>query len=802
MCVLRWLKNMKWPVAAFILFIAAYSFAQQQRIVTGEARNKAYEQHVAMAKQSPFAALQWTFIGPTNVSGRCTDVAIPTPYNKYYTIYMAAASGGVWRTRNDGVSWEPIFQNMPSTSIGDLAVAPSNPNIIWVGTGEANIFRSSYAGSGIYKSTDGGDTWQFMGLSESFTIARIVVDPKNPDVVYVAATGHEWTDNPDRGIYKTTDGGTTWKKVLSASQRTGANDLVMDPSNNNILYAATWQRMRRKWNDPRVDPDYSESAVYKSTDAGNTWKPIVNGMPDGKFRGRTGIDVSRSNPNVLYAFIDNYEIVPGSGGGTDAYGRPVPGRIKGSQVYRSDNKGDSWTLVSPEAFGRSGSTYGWVFGQIRVDPADENTIYVMGLGLNVSNDAGKTFRQIGGMHGDHHALWIDPDNPNLLVNGNDGGMYVSYDKGKTWRNFANQINVCQFFNVAYDMGSPFKVYGSMQDHGSYRGEVVINRPVQPGGGRGGAGGGGGGGGGGRGGAPPAAGQPTATTFRAVAFQGAPGGEGSSHAIEPTDPNIVYSAGFYGSISRTEYSETGQRNIRLLPNPEPGEPPLRGQWVAPFIISPHDPHVLYHGMQYLFRSMFRGDSFERISPDLTAFTLSEAGDIPYHVLTAISESPRRFGLIYVGADDGKVHVTRDGGKTWEEIRGVALGKWASKFTASQYAEGTVYLAQHGRYDDDFTPYLWKSTDYGKTWQDISRGIPAGPINAIREDPTSADILYASTDFGVYVTTDGAKTWNVLGGNLPSVFGIDMIVHPRENVAVVATHGRGMWVIDVAPVQRRR
>jgi photosystem II stability/assembly factor-like uncharacterized protein len=743
-----------------------------------------YEKHLEMTESSPFNKLEWSHIGPKNVSGRCTDIAVVTPRGKSYTIYVGSASGGVWKTVNEGTTWEPVFELAASTSIGDIALAPSNQDIVWVGTGEANIFRSSQTGIGIYKSTDAGKTWTHMGLADTNTIARIVVHPDNPDIVYVAASGHEWTDNEERGVFKTTDGGKTWEKILYINERTGAIDLVMDSSDTETLYAAMWQRIRLHWNDPRNFNGYKESGIYKSTDGGKTWNPINDGLPEGRYRGRIGLDIARSNPNVVYAFVDNYEPADeAEEGTTDSYGRPSSGLIKGATVYRSDNKGGSWTQVSgltPEMkpyMERHSATYGWVFGQMRVDPNDENTIYTMGLALNVSNDGGKTFRRLRGMHGDHHGLWIDPDNSDYLVNVNDGGIVISYDKGETWRQFTHNLPVCQFFNINYDMDTPFRVYGSMQDHGSYRGHVLRARDrfgnITEG-------------------------------FQAVDFERAPGGEGSSHAIDPTNPNIVYSAGFYGTISRTDLSKTGREGRKsILPRTYEDEPRLRGQWVAPFIISPHNPRIIYHGMQYLFRSRDRGDTWERISPDLTYNIQSEMGDIPYQTIFSISESPLKFGLIYVGTDDGKVHVTKDGGKTWKEImKGLPYRKWVSRIVASQYDMSTVYMTQNGKREDDYHVYVWKSTDYGQTWEDISGNIPVGPVNVIREDPINNNILYVGTDIGVYVTTDGGKTWNVLGNNLPSTFVQDLIIHPRDNIVVIATHGRGMWAIDAKDINKGR
>ena len=793
---MRFRENLR-PLA-YIVFLAVVSLgltgmaAGQKAVKPAQVqatdpaiRLQGFAAYREMLKSSPFSSLNWSHIGPTNVSGRSTDIAVLGPRGKSYTIYVATASGGVWKTVNEGTTWEPVFDGAASTSIGDVAIAPSNPEIVWVGTGEANIFRSSQAGCGLYKSTDGGKSWSHMDLSDTYTIARIVIHPLDPDVVYVAASGHEWTENSERGVFRTTNGGNSWEKVLYISPMTGAIDLVMDPEDSDTLYAATWQRTRLKWNDPRVFPGYSESGIYKTTDAGRTWKPVNTGLPEAQYRGRIGIDVCLKKPNVLYALIDNYEIArqPGEEGRLNAYGLPSPRIIKGATLYRSDDKGENWRLVCPttpemqKVMERHSGTYGWVFGQVRVDPNNDSTVYIMGVPLSVSRDGGKTFQELQGMHGDHHGLWIDPDNSDYLVNANDGGIVISYDGGKNWRQFRDNLPVCQFFNIAYDMATPFHVYGSMQDHGSYRGQVLQKRDRETG--------------------------KTMEGYQAVTFERAPGGEGCSHAIDPTDPNIVYSASFYGQVTRSDLSlPEAERTKRLLPATYPDEPRFRGQWVAPFIISPHNNETIYHGMQSLLRSVNRGDTWERISPDLTYNTAGEMGDIPYHTIFTISESPLRSGLIYVGTDDGRVHVSRDAGRTWSEIiSGLPYQKWVSRVVASAYELGTVYLTQNGKRDDDFTPYVWKSTDYGKTWASIAGNIPFGPVNVIREDPVDKNILYVGTDAGVFVSKDGGGYWNALGGNLPMVYVHDLIIHPRDNVIVIATHGRGMWALDAEPVNEK-
>jgi photosystem II stability/assembly factor-like uncharacterized protein len=777
-------------VASALLVLAALSLAQPKTVkpkvlqsTNPELRLKGFEEYKAMQAASKFKDVKWQFLGPTNISGRVTDVAVVAPKGRNYAIYAATASGGVWKTENEGTTWTPIFENMVTAAVGDIALAPSDQNVVWVGTGEHNIFRSSQAGVGIFKSADGGKTWANMGLSDTNTIARIVVHPTNPDIVYVAAGGHEWTKNADRGVYKTVDGGKTWAKVLFVNDETGAYDLVMDPRSSDTLYAAMWQRTRKKWNDPRNDSSSAGGGIFKTTDAGKTWTPVNAGLPEARWRGRIGIDLCLTSPDTIYALVDNYEVSrePTPEELTNSYGIPSSGFIKGATVYRSDDAGATWTQTSgltPQQktfMERHSGTYGWVFGQIRVDPNDADTSYIMGVPFSVSTDGGRTFKRLGSPGADHHALWIDPDNSNYLIVGFDQGVAASYDKGRNWRYFQKEINVCQFFDLNYDMATPFKVYGSMQDHGSFRGKVDLSRGRDQ--------------------------------IPAQEFENAPGGEGSNHAIDPANPDIVYSAGFYGTISRSEYDKPGPYpgypfTKELLPVLYENETPLRGQWLAPFILSPHNPSIVYHGMQYVFRSLDRGDTWERISPDLTTNDAPTRGDIRYQTLFTISESPIKYGLIYAGTDDGRLWVTKDGGKAWQEITaGLAPGKWMSRAVASAYKLGTVYLTQNGKRDDDFTPYVWKSADFGKTWVSIAKGIPVGPVNVIREDPVKEDILYVGTDMGVYVTTDGGKTWMVLGGNLPTAYVHDLIVHPRDNIIVIATHGRGMWAMDADKVNNR-
>jgi photosystem II stability/assembly factor-like uncharacterized protein len=743
-----------------------------------------HERHLRMSERTPFDFLSWHHIGPTNLSGRVTDVAVVTPRGETYTIYVATASGGVWKTVNDGVTWEPIFEEEATQSIGDLALAPSDQNQLWVGTGEANIFRSSMAGCGIYRSLDGGETFEYRGLGATHTIARIVVHPTDPDTVWVAASGNEWTDNEERGVFRTTDGGENWEKVLFIDEGTGAIDLVIDPEDPGTLYAATWERRRKRWNDPRCEEDHTGSGVWRSTDGGTSWEPICEGLPEPQYRGRIGIDVAQSKPGVIYAFIDNYEKQPRDEDEEefDSYGREIEGRIKASELYRSDDRGTSWRKVSESDsyMARIPSTYGWVFGQMRVDPNDENTIYLMGLALNVSNDGGKTFRRLGGMHGDHHALWIDPANSDFLVNGNDGGVVISYDGGEKWRRFLDNLPVVQFYNVGYDMAEPFNVYGSIQDHGSCKGEVSTSRVrYRKSGGS-------------------DRGRRWRSRGAAVEWDNTSGGEASYHAIDPSNPATLYSSGFYGSIRRTD-QESGERaSLNLETGDEDEE--LRGQWLAPFIISPHNPRIIYHGMNRLFRSMDSGENFTPISPDLTRNDPDELGDIPYQTITTISESPFEFGRIFVGSDDGQLHVTCDGGKSWTLITdGLLDERWISRVIASRWTDGVVYVAQNGKRWDDLGAYLWKSEDDGATWRSIAHGIPGAPINVVKEDPKNADVLYAGTDLGVYVSLDAGESWNVLGSELPITYVHDLIVHPREDIVVIATHGRGMWALDAQPIQ---
>ncbi|KAA9034444.1 hypothetical protein FW778_22450 [Ginsengibacter hankyongi] len=763
--------------STLILFSLNLSSQVKSPLLSGKEKDALFRNQTQMLETSPYKNDKWQFIGPTNISGRCTDVEAVSPRGKNYTIWVGSAVGGLWKSTNEGTTFQPVFEGMPTASIGDIAIDPVNPDVVWAGTGEANILRSSNAGCGVFKTTDGGKSWSLMGLENTFTIGRIRINPQNTNIVYVAATGHEWTPNEDRGLFKTTDGGKSWTKILYINSNTGVYDLVLDPKDPDVIYCTTWERMRQKWSDPRTYETTTNDGIWKSTDGGKTWKKINEGLPDANKRGRIGIDIAQSNPKVLYAYVDNYEVaVKANPGELDAYGREKStGIIKGATVYRTDDAGTTWKQVSgltpdqKKFMQKHSGTYGWVFGQIRVDPQDENTVYTMGLSLNQSTDGGKTFKSLEGPHSDHHGLWIDPANSNYLLDVDDGGLAMSYDKGITWKLPIDVLPLGQFFNLAYDMSVPFRVFGSVQDYGSYYGTVDLGKgrdKISP-----------------------------------VEFKSTLGGEGSSHAVNPVDNNTIYASGFYGKLRRATISTFPQNIKDLLPKMMPGEAPLRGQWVAPTLISPHNPDIIYHGMQYVMKSIDRGDTWEFISPDLSYNNPKKRGDISYQTISALDESPLRSGLLYAGTDDGRIWRTKDGGKTWGEIRnGPVPVKFVSRIVASKYDIGTVYMTQTGKRDDDFQVYIWKSTDFGDTWQDISGNIPIGGVNVIREDPANKDILYAGTDGGVFVTKDGGKKWEVLG-NLPFSYVLDLAIHPRDNMIIISTHGRGIWVMDANPVNEK-
>lgn len=807
------------PVALVALSVAAlvWSFpavgAQAPSDSDHTAHLKAWDTHESMTQSSPYRSMNWSYIGPTNISGRFSDVAVAVRGDSK-RIYAGSCCGGVRASDDLGQTWQAVFEKEASTATGALATAPSNPDILWVGTGESNIFRSSYTGVGVYKSTDNAKTFQHMGLTDTGTIGRIVVHPTDPNTVYVASAGQEWVENEMRGVFKTTDGGKTWAHVLKISPKTGVNDLAMDPKDPNTLYAGAWQRQRRKWNDPRVEVGFSEGGIFKSTDAGKTWNRLTKGLPPSNVLGRIGIAVAPSNPNVVYGYIDNYDCEPAAaaagGRGGNPGGSAARCPILGNEVYRSNDKGASWTRVSGQDEEQRqfvkmmGASYAWVFGNIRVDPNDENTVYTLALRNSVSRDGGKTWAVLGGTWpgapppstaaggrgggsgGDNHGMWIDPKNSHFILLSNDSGFRVSTDGGQTWRRA--DLPVQTVFSMNYDMGTPFKVYASVQDHGSYRAAIDIS--------------------GGR------------ENLKPMAWESAPGGEYTQHAVDPTNPNILYS----GRLTRTDYSIPAaprgggagaagagrgaagaeapagpQRDKNIRPPVKEGEDPLRMQVLAPIHISPHDPNTVYFGAQSLYRSRDRGDTWEKLSADMSYNDKSRIGDIPHQLVITISESPKKKGLIYTGTDDGRLWASVDDGKEFRELTAnLPKKQWIAKVVASQHDEGTVYVAQQGRYDEDFAARMYKSTDYGKTFRSIAGNIPGGPINMIREDPVNPNVLYAANDFGVYVTTNGGTRWEVLGGNLPSVAVMDFIVHPRDRMLVIGTHGRGVYAIDVSKI----
>ena len=768
-------------LAGTVKNITAQDFVSNQRPSKGTDRIAAFKQQQSLLKTSPYKKLQWRNVGPDIVSGRCTDVwGISGNKN---ILYAAFATGGLWKSEDAGKNWLPLFDRQGTLSIGNMAVAPSNHDIIYVGTGEANIFRASLPGIGMFKSADAGKTWQHIGLENTSTIARVVVHPTNPLVVYVAAGGNEWSYNTDRGVYQTTDGGKTWNKILGNDGKAGCIDLRMDPADPNTIYASMWNRIRKRWSDPV--PEEGDH-IYKTTDGGKTWKPLTNGLPDTKNTGRIGIDISKSNPAVIYAFVDNHEKKrEPKKGELDSYGRIRQIVVKGVEVYRSNDKGESWTKMSEnnDYMERFCGTYGWVMGQIRINPLDENCLYILGLAMGKSTDGGKTWKRFEPsdttgdyIHGDNHALWIDPADSTYIINGDDGGIALTYDGGKKWKNFYKDIPTTQFYNVTYDSRVPYNIIGSVQDEGSLTGSIKNTYGVKD--------------------------------SSLNKWKWGPGGEGVIHAIDPGDANTIYTSSFYGQLIKANLDLADSLQERSIAPPKDSlEEIHRGEWLAYTMISPHNSFTVYHGMQYLFKSADSGHTWKRISPDMSNNNKLRMGKTPYAInhqaITAIDESPFTKGLLYVGTDDGRVWITVNDGGNWTEItKGLPVNAHVSRIVASKYNASALYVTLNDRREDNITPYIYKSADMGKTWVGISGNLPPAPVNVIREDPWNKNILYCGTDMGVYQSNDAGKKWVPLNNNLPAVVSVqDLFIHPKTNQLVAATYGRGIFVLDdITPLQK--
>ncbi len=712
-------------------------------------------------------------IGPARQGGRIVDLAVPL--SQPYAFYVASASGGLWKTVNNGTTFEPIFDNQTVISIGDVAVAPSNPDILWVGTGEANNSRSCYWGDGVYKSFDGGKSWSNMGLKESHHIGRILIHPEDPDIVYVAVLGHLYSFNEERGLFKTTDGGITWKKVLYINHKVGVVDVAIEPSNPNVLYAASYDKERLPWHFEEAGPG---SAIYKSVDAGESWEKLGGGLPEGKI-GRIGIDIYRKDPNIVYATVENAnmrtpteeEVKSAKEQNREPRDTPV-----GGEVYRSENAGQTWTKMNGDK-DNIGGMPGYYYGQIRIDPNDDQTVYILSIQVFRSTDGGRTWGKEqpenagAGTHSDHHALWIDSQNSNHMILGNDGGLSITYDRGKSW-DFYDNLPLAQYYAIGVDMDTPYNVYGGLQDNGSWRG-------------------------------------PSNSLYGRISrdeWLSVGGGDGFYNQVDPNDNRWLYNESQFGNIQRVDQKTGIRQSIR--PQRQKEDPEFRFNWNSPIHISPHNSKIIYFGGNVLFRSMDKGDNWQIISPDLStndAKKIAGRGNIQYCTITTISESPVLPGLIWLGTDDGKTWISRDGGANWTDLTdhlkpvGAPEDYWVSRVFASNFREDTAYVSKTGYRRDDFRPFLYKVTEFGKTWTSISGNLPNEPINVIVEDHKNPDLLFVGTEMGVYVSIDGGKKWVCMKGNMPTNGVHDLIIHPRENDLVVGTHGRGIFITNIAPIQ---
>lgn len=811
-------------VCCLFAFFTITAFSQQQT-TSASVVEKSLQKKSEMMNASLVKNVAFTNIGPTVMSGRVADVAV-NPENPT-EFYVGYASGGLWYTNNNGTTFTPVLDNSPTQNIGDIAVDWKS-GTIWVGTGEKNSSRSSYAGIGMLKSTDKGKTWVNVGLTDSHHISRILINPNNANEVVVGVIGHLYSSNEERGVFKTIDGGKTWTKSLFINKDAGIIDVAVAPENFNIMYAASWQRERKAWN---FDGNGQYSAIYKSTDAGNSWTKIgdKSGFPIGDGVGRIGLAVY--NENTVYALHDSQFRRPKgktkkvsdeltkedfktmssdrflklsdkrlntylkNNGFQEKYRaenvkqmvrvgsvKPIDlakyledansmlfdTQVIGAEVFKTTNGGKSWKKTHKEYLNGVYSSYGYYFGEIRVDLQNENAIYVLGVPIIKSKDGGKTFTSISkeNVHSDHQALWVNPKKSGHILNGNDGGLNLSYDDGTSWLKL-NDPAVGQFYSVYADNQKNYKVYGGLQDNGVWvaNNNARLDKRWQ---------------------------QTGQNPYESIM-----GGDGMQVQVDERDQNIVYTGFQFGNYFRIN-RKTG-KNQYIQPKHTLGENPYRFNWQTPILLSKHNQDILYLGGNKLHRSLNKGNDWVTISDDLT--TGGKKGNVAYGTLTTISESPFQFGLIYVGSDDGYINLTKNGGGSWTRIsNNLPQNLWVSRIIASSHKKERVYATLNGYRFDDFTPYIYRSDDYGQTWQNIGNALPAAAVNVIKEDPKNENILYIGTDNGLYISFDKGVSWQAFGNNLPNVAVHDLVIQPKAKHLIVGTHGRSLYKTDVTQMQK--
>jgi len=815
------MKNYK--IILLLLLASTMSFAQPQSSDSSKLID-AYQQKEELTKSSRVKNIHFRNIGPTIMSGRVVALEVnPKDPTKFYVAY---ASGGVWYTDNNGTSFRSISEDWPTQNIGEISMDWNN-KILWVGTGENNSSRSSYSGIGILKTEPNGSNWVNVGLTDSHHIGKILINPTNKDHVIVGVTGHLYSKNKNRGVYVTKDGGSTWKKTLYIDDGTGIIDMAYTPNSFNIMYATAWEKDRKAWN---LNEGGKSSAIYKSIDAGETWDNISkedSGFPVGVGVGRIGIAVF--DENIIYAVLDNQffrtinskendeglsrdsfknmsinefnkisdkdlksflrsnrfpskytvekiksDIDDKKISPSDLYKYLVDANselfntpIIGAEVYRSNNGGKNWTKTHETFLDGVYNTYGYYFGKIHVDPSNSDKIYTYGVPIITSDDGGKSFYRIGkeNVHADHHDLWINPNRPGHLINGNDGGVNITYDDGKNWiKN--NSTEVGQFYAINVDYDKPYNVYGGLQDNGVWKGphNSIENKRWNMNG--------------------------------KYPWEMIMGGDGMEVQIDNRDSNTVYTGFQFGFYYRLELDSGKRKSIK--PVHELGESPYRFNWQTPILLSPHNQDIVYFGTNHFHKSNDKGDSWELTSKDLT--NGGKKGNVPYGTITTIAESPLVKDLLYVGSDDGLIHVSKNGGETWKNIsKNLPQDMWVSKVYASSHNEKVIYASLNGYRWDNFSPYLYKSENYGKTWTSLSSNLPDSPINVVIEDNINQNILYVGNDHGVYVSLDSGTNWEPFSSGLTSAAVHDLVIQKDENHLLVGTHGRSIYLTEIEKIQ---